>query len=244
MPPWTNSDQQVKALEQLKERMTACSYGQPDEETQKWFLRDRKLDVNEAAQKLTDMLKWRQDFQADSITWDMVAKEAKTGKAYLHEHRDVNGQPVIVIRSSLHITGEFSLDDSKRLCVLTLEKALKQLPEGQDTVLGIFDLRGFKQKNGDLGFAAFFERYLLHILPQATRPGPVHGCAMDLPAQLEAVQASPGQVLWFGSLREPRRTARQLLYPQHCPRRLQTGLNKHTEHCLYAAQFCYRLFCL
>lgn len=52
-------------------------------------------------------------------------------------------------------TGEFSLDDSKRLCVLTLEKALKQLPEGQDTVLGIFDLRGFKQKNGDLGFAAF-----------------------------------------------------------------------------------------
>ena len=52
-------------------------------------------------------------------------------------------------------TGEFSLDDSKRLCVLTLEKALKQLPEGQDTVLGIFDLRGFKQRNGDLGFAGF-----------------------------------------------------------------------------------------
>lgn len=53
----------LQALEQLKEKMTACSYGQPDEETQKWFLRDRKLDVNEAAQKLTDMLKWRQDFQ-------------------------------------------------------------------------------------------------------------------------------------------------------------------------------------
>lgn len=52
-------------------------------------------------------------------------------------------------------TGEFSLDDSKRLCVLTLEKALKQLPDDQDTVLGIFDLKGFKQKNGDLGFAAF-----------------------------------------------------------------------------------------
>ena len=43
--------------------------------------------------------------RADSITWDMVAKEAETGKAYLHEHKDVNGQPVIVIRSSLHITG-------------------------------------------------------------------------------------------------------------------------------------------
>ena len=43
--------------------------------------------------------------RADSITWDMVAKEAATGKAYLHEHTDVNGQPVIVIRSSLHKTG-------------------------------------------------------------------------------------------------------------------------------------------
>ena len=53
----------LQALEQLKEKMTTCSYGQPDEETQKWFLRDRKLDVNEAAQKLTDMLKWRRDFQ-------------------------------------------------------------------------------------------------------------------------------------------------------------------------------------
>lgn len=51
--------------------------------------------------------------------------------------------------------GEFSLDDSKRLCILTLEKALKQLPEGKDTVLGVFDLKGFKQKNGDLGFAGF-----------------------------------------------------------------------------------------
>ncbi len=53
------------------------------------------------------------------------------------------------------VAGEFSLDDSKRLCILILEKALEQLPEGQGTVLGIFDLRGFKQKNGDLGFAGF-----------------------------------------------------------------------------------------
>lgn len=59
------------------------------------------------------------------------------------------------------VVGEYSLDDSKRLCVLILEKALKQLPEGQDTVLGVFDLRGFKQRNGDLGFAAFLVSSLL-----------------------------------------------------------------------------------
>ena len=62
-------------------------------------------------------------------------------------------------------TGEFSLDDSKRLCVLTLEKALKQLPEGQDTVLGIFDLRGFKQRNGDLGFAGFLVSGISPTMP-------------------------------------------------------------------------------
>ena len=71
-------------------------------------------------------------------------------------------------------TGEFSLDDSKRLCVLTLEKALKQLPEGQDTVLGIFDLRGFKQKNGDLGFAGFL---VSGISPSRQSTIVVHECS-------------------------------------------------------------------
>lgn len=146
--------------------MNACSYGKPDEDTLKWFLRDRKLDVDETVDKLTNMLKWRQDFHADDLTWEMVAKEASTGKAYLHKHKDVSGQPVIVIRSSLHNTGEFSLDDSKRLCVLILEKALKELPEGQDTVLGIFDLKGFKQKNGDLGFARFLREIFFTYYPK------------------------------------------------------------------------------
>lgn len=36
-----------------------------------------------------------------------------------------------------------------------LERAISQLPEGQETVLGIFDLRGFKNKNADLGFVRF-----------------------------------------------------------------------------------------
>jgi len=42
------------------------------------------------------------------------------------------------------------LVESQRLCVFTLERALERLPEGQDTVLGIFDLRGFKNKNADM----------------------------------------------------------------------------------------------
>ena len=47
--------------------------------------------------------------RADSINWDMVQKEAATGKAYLHKHKDVHGRPVIVIKSALHRTGKSQL---------------------------------------------------------------------------------------------------------------------------------------
>lgn len=65
--------------------------------------------------------------RADSITWDMVAKEAETGKAYLHEHKDVNGQPVIVIRSSLHVTGILSVAPCDILEVASFCFSLTQL---------------------------------------------------------------------------------------------------------------------
>jgi len=39
--------------------------------------------------------------------------------------------------------------------VYTLERALEKLPDGQDTVLGIFDLRGFQSQNADMGFVKF-----------------------------------------------------------------------------------------
>ena len=53
----------AQALSELQRRLQSCPHGQGDEETQKWFLRDRKLDVGEAEQKLTDMLRWRQEFK-------------------------------------------------------------------------------------------------------------------------------------------------------------------------------------
>jgi hypothetical protein len=34
-----------------------------------------------------------------------VAREAATGKAYLHSHPDVSGRPVIVVRAAKHVTG-------------------------------------------------------------------------------------------------------------------------------------------
>jgi len=142
-------------LQQLQQRMAALNVGTPSDETLRWFLRDRVFDVDAAAKKLEDMQRWRTEFKVDAITSQDVAAELASGKAYLHTHKDVNNRPVIVIRVPKHVTGEFSLDDSKRLCVHLLEEAISQLEPGTETLLGIFDLRGFASKNADLGFVRF-----------------------------------------------------------------------------------------
>ncbi len=48
-----------QALYQLQQRLRTSPYGLPDQDTLKWFLRDRKFDVAEAESKLTRMLAWR-----------------------------------------------------------------------------------------------------------------------------------------------------------------------------------------
>ena len=153
---WTGDDVQVSALNALRESMSQTSFGDAvTEEQLKWFLLDRKLDVEAATEKLVKMLEWRKEFGADSITTTDVAQEAATGKAYLHTHRDVLDRPVIVVRAAKHVKDAAPLVESQKLCVFTLERALERLPEGQDTVLGIFDLRGFQSQNADMGFVKF-----------------------------------------------------------------------------------------
>ncbi len=69
--------------------------------------------MEEAAEKLTRMMEWRRDFMPAPLTDADVAEEAATGKAFLHNHTDVNGRPVIVVRAARHITGALG-------CVLAL----------------------------------------------------------------------------------------------------------------------------
>lgn len=153
--PWTGSDAELKALEQLQQQMASCEYGVPDTETLKWFLRDRKFDVEEAERKLTSMLRWRSDLGLSGLTLDDIAEEDKVGKAYVHEHADRAGRPVLVIRVARHKLGEFPLDASQQLCNYYVETALSRLPPPTESILGIFDLRGFGPSNADLGFAKF-----------------------------------------------------------------------------------------
>jgi hypothetical protein len=158
----------LQALSELQQRMAATPYaGAADDETLRWFLLDRKLDVAGAEEKLVQMLRWRVEFGADQLQLTDVAKEAATGKAYLHSHRDAAGRPVIIVRAARHISGAAPLIESQRLCVYVLDRALNALTEdggppptltagsAPATFLGIFDLRGFTSANADLGFVRF-----------------------------------------------------------------------------------------
>ncbi|KAK9821556.1 hypothetical protein WJX81_001198 [Elliptochloris bilobata] len=154
--PWSATPEEERALAEVGRAMQACPYGAPDEATQQWFLRDRRLAVDAAVDKLTAYMKWRAEFlPLEGLTWEDVADQAGSGKAYLHAHLDVNGRPVIVVRVSKHVTGEFPLDSSKRYCAYVLEQAIARLSDDCETILGIFDLRGFRTRNADFGFVRF-----------------------------------------------------------------------------------------
>lgn len=53
----------LQALAELERRMAASPVDTPDPETQRWFLRDRKFNVNEAVEKLEAAQRWRRDFR-------------------------------------------------------------------------------------------------------------------------------------------------------------------------------------
>ena len=139
---------------------------QVTDEMMRWFLLDRKLDVDATVDKLIKMLRWRREFGADALRTTDVAKEAATGKAYLHTTTDVQGRPVVVVRASKHVSGAAPLVESQRLCVFLLDRAMEEMPEGQDTMLGIFDLRGFTSRNADLGFVRFMVDVFFTFYPK------------------------------------------------------------------------------
>jgi hypothetical protein len=53
----------LQALADLEQRMAASPVDTPDRETQRWFLRDRKFNVDEAVEKLEAAQQWRREFR-------------------------------------------------------------------------------------------------------------------------------------------------------------------------------------
>ena len=102
-----------------------------------------------------NILTFHSSRRSDDLQTTDIAKEAATGKAYIHTHLDVLDRPVLVVRASKHVLGASPLESSEQLCSFLLDRAIEKLPPGQKTILGIFDLRGFSTRNADIQFATF-----------------------------------------------------------------------------------------
>ncbi|KAJ4789468.1 Sec14p-like phosphatidylinositol transfer family protein [Rhynchospora pubera] len=140
--------------------------GRDDEEMILWFLKDRKFSVDEAVYKLSKAIKWRQDFGVSGLSEELVKELYQTRKAYVHDHLDKFGRPVLVVVGSKHLPARQDPVMNQKLCVLLVERALSKLPPGTNNILGIFDLRGFGAENGDFQFLKFLIDVFYYYYPK------------------------------------------------------------------------------
>ena len=140
-----------------------------DDPTVRWFLRDRRYDPPAAAAKLAKMLRWREGLGGGHgvpFPWAEVAPEAGTGKAYVHDRTDRYGRPVIVVDVSRHVTGEWPRESSQRLTGYFLDECVGRLGGEEAAILGVFDLRRFKARNADVGYARFLVDVFFNFYPR------------------------------------------------------------------------------
>ena len=135
-----------------------------------WFIRDRKLDGEAALKKIVKYQSWRKEnFSQESLNAPSVIEEAKTGKAVLMKERDVLGRPVVLVTLIKHEVATRVLEDTQKLCVKLLDEGLEELKkEGfeQETVMCVYDLRGFSMKNADIDFTKFFISCIFDYYPK------------------------------------------------------------------------------
>lgn len=110
------------------------------------FVVARKLDVDAALEMLDKHVAWRRENLPVELT-PAIREELKKGKYYiLPDAKDVNGYPVVVIRSGLFDPKERDLDTCIKALIYLLEQSLGDLDEsGKFSVM--YDRDGFSARN-------------------------------------------------------------------------------------------------
>ena len=169
LPSFAEADL-AAALAELK-TAEDLAVGHADDNTMLWFLKDRDLDVGAAAEKCRKYNEWREVNNYQRIDFDSIKEEYSTGKALLLEQRDLLGRQVVSVKLTKHVIAERDLEDTKRLTVFLLDQGLQRIHEGAargepDTVLVVFDLRGFSTANADIDFLKFFIKCIFTYFPK------------------------------------------------------------------------------
>ena len=143
-----------------------------------WFLRDRQLNVAEAASKLRKCLQWRKEFGVERLGPELFIKEMRSRKAYLHAHRDIAGRPVLVVIARRHNILERRFKESCSMCTWYMEQLLERLSimepsessesssDRVEQALAIVDLSGFTPLQADLEFVCFMIDVIHNYYPR------------------------------------------------------------------------------
>mmetsp|Transcript_19318 Transcript_19318/g.40410 ORF Transcript_19318/g.40410 Transcript_19318/m.40410 type:complete len:604 (-) Transcript_19318:121-1932(-) len=138
-----------------------------------WFLRDRKMDVAEAASKLVKCLRWRDDFSVEKLGPELFMREMRSRKAYLHTHPDIAGRPVLVVVANRHNVLERRFKESCCMCAWYMERVMDKLktlePEMEPEIeqaIAIVDLNGFSPMQADLEFVCFVVDVIHNYYPR------------------------------------------------------------------------------
>ena len=166
-----SEEEERKGAGEVKKLLEATQprWAEVDEVTATWFLRDRRYDVKKAAGKLRRMLEWRERLGGGwgkQFPWEQVEPEAQTGKAYVHDTTDRFGRPVIVVDVGKHVTGDWPIESSERLTGYFLDECVAKLDGDEAVILGIMDLRDFRARNADIGYAKFLVDVFFSFYPR------------------------------------------------------------------------------
>ena len=138
-----------------------------------WFLRDRKMDVHEAASKLLKCLRWRDAFRVENLVPQIFVKEMRSRKAYLHTHHDIAGRPVLVVVANRHNVLERRFKESCCMCAWYMERVMDKLstlePEMEPEIeqaIAVVDLNGFSPLQADLEFVCFVVDVIHNYYPR------------------------------------------------------------------------------
>ena len=80
------------------------------------------------------------------------------------------GRPVVLVQLKYHSTKKRNLEETKKLCVYQIDRALQRLYDSGsssiETVVTVFDLDGFNTDSFDLDFLRFFAQAIFDYFPK------------------------------------------------------------------------------
>jgi hypothetical protein len=140
----------------------------PDVILLRW-LRARKWQISSAVQLMMDTLKWRHEWGVRKLMEkgesDLIVEECSSSKIY-HMGKDKFDRPVTYVHASEHIKGQFPLESTEKLIVLTMElgRYLAESHIEQGTV--VLDMGNVTLKNLDYQHIKFMINTMQNYYPE------------------------------------------------------------------------------